>query len=141
MAWKPFNFFKYNPETDENQTFNISKALNENWDHAKELFKEEREEIENVKAELENFQKKSSRHAYTMTAAGWNQETKAYSFEETYPSNQYDITIEPAKGYTEEQQDAWSAACIKGDIATNIATADGEVPTVDLPIYIEVTEK
>lgn len=34
------DFFKYNPETDGNLTFNIDKALNENWDKVNEGLKE-----------------------------------------------------------------------------------------------------
>ncbi len=34
------DFFKYNPETDGNLTFNIDKALNENWEKVNEGLRE-----------------------------------------------------------------------------------------------------
>lgn len=53
------DFFKYDPSTDGDQTFNIDKALNENWDKTKaELIRQEQEdtrldgEIKKVRSEI-----------------------------------------------------------------------------------------
>lgn len=43
------DFFKYNPETDGNLTFNIDKALNENWDKVNEGFQEVEETAGKIK--------------------------------------------------------------------------------------------
>lgn len=48
-------FFKYNPETDGEQTFNIDLALNQNWDKVKEEFVRQETEIEAVKDQVENI--------------------------------------------------------------------------------------
>lgn len=47
MSWKQFNFFKYDPTTHDfdTTTFNVKQALNDNWDHAKELIEELRSKM------------------------------------------------------------------------------------------------
>ena len=42
MDWKNINFFGYDPEKDDfsKTTFNIKRALNDNWEHVKELIEE-----------------------------------------------------------------------------------------------------
>lgn len=139
MAWKVFNFFKYNPATDGNQTFNITKALNNNWDHTKELIEEMRNRILDNEKGITLRQKKFSKASGSMVASSWG--AKKYSFETQYPSSKYDIEIEPASGYTEEQIEAWGSAFISGSLEKNEVTAAGEVPTIDLPIYIKIFEK
>lgn len=41
-------YFKYNPETDGDQTFNIELALNQNWDKTKAEFERLAAELENI---------------------------------------------------------------------------------------------
>lgn len=77
----------------------------------------------------------------TLTAANWNKTTKTYSFESTYPHAQYDIEIAYAKTCTAEQLDAWNGAMLAGDIESNAVTAIGDVPTIDIPIIVEVVRK
>lgn len=76
----------------------------------------------------------------TMTAAGWNKTAKTYSFEDTYPHAQYDIEVAYAKTCTTEQLDAWNGAMLAGDIESNVVTALGDVPVVDIPIILEVVK-
>lgn len=89
----------------------------------------------------ENVPVSATRPVYvkaTMTAAGWNKTAKTYSFEGTYPHAEYDIDIAYAKTCTTEQLDAWSAAMLAGDTESNVITAIRDVPTVDIPIIVEV---
>lgn len=75
----------------------------------------------------------------TMEASKWSGNT--YSFEDKYPSNQYNISIEVSSAATDEQDDAFCDAKIRGSVNTNIATAKGDVPTVDIPIILGVAVK
>lgn len=77
--------------------------------------------------------------ATTMMTSGWNSNT--YSFEANYPRAQYDIEIMVADTATAEQFEAFAAAMIGSSAASNIATAIGEVPTVDIPIIIKAVRK
>lgn len=77
----------------------------------------------------------------TMTAASWNKTAKTYSFEGTYPAAKYDIEIEPDASCTDAQLEAWTAAQIVGSASSNIVTARGEVPSVNIPIIMEVRTK
>lgn len=76
---------------------------------------------------------------HTMLAAGWVE--NQYSFEAEYPHAQYDISIEVAPTATSEQFEAFGGAMICGSHDSNVATAIGDVPTVDIPIIIKVVAK
>lgn len=75
----------------------------------------------------------------TMLASGWVD--GKYSFEATYPKATYDISIEVAHTATSDQFEAFGAAMICGSVDSNIATALGDVPTVDIPIIIKAVAK
>lgn len=75
----------------------------------------------------------------TLTASKWQDNT--YSFETEYPHAQYDIAIELGESATLEQAYAFADACLKGSIGTQIITALDIVPTIDIPITIEVLKK
>ena len=75
----------------------------------------------------------------TLTASKWQDNT--YSFETEYPHAQYDIAIELGESATLEQAYAFADACLKGSIGTQVITALDIVPTVDIPITIEVLKK
>lgn len=94
-----------------------------------------------VQTALNGKANKSTHVKATLTAAGWNKQTKTYSFESTYPHAQYDIQVAYAKTCTSAQLDAWNGAMIAGDIESNAITALGDVPTVDIPIIVEAVEK
>ena len=75
----------------------------------------------------------------TMLASDWTGNT--YSFEADYPNAEHNISIEVAPTATAEQFEAFGAAMICGSANTNVATAIGDVPTIDIPIIIEVVKK
>ena len=75
----------------------------------------------------------------TMLAFGWDGNT--YSFEDTYPKASYDISVEVAPTATAEQFEAFGGAMICGSHNSNIATAIGDVPTVDIPIIIKAVRR
>lgn len=77
----------------------------------------------------------------TLFSASWNTTNKTYSFESQYPSATYDVEIEPGQTATEEQLSAWTRAKLVGSATSNILTAVGEVPTVDIPIIVKVVVK
>lgn len=74
-----------------------------------------------------------------MLSANWQENT--YSFEETYPNEDYNISVEVSPTATVEQFEAFCAAMICGSADSNVATAIGDVPTVDIPIIIKVVGK
>ena len=49
-------YFKYNPATDDDQTFNIDLALNQNWDKTKAEFERQGGEIEAVKQSVQEIE-------------------------------------------------------------------------------------
>lgn len=77
----------------------------------------------------------------TMNSGSWDLTEKTYSFETEYPSNQYDVELNPSKTMTAAQLDAWNAAMITGDPVNNVFTALGDVPTVNIPVFLKVVKK
>lgn len=75
----------------------------------------------------------------TMTAAGWK--GKTYSFETVYPSASWDIVISVAPTATAEKYDAFSAAKVCGSSSSNVVTALGAVPSVDIPLIVKAVKK
>lgn len=77
----------------------------------------------------------------TLSASGWSGSTYS-GLQTTYPSASYDIEIEPnGDSCTAAQYSAWGAAQLVGSATTNILTALGTVPTVDIPIIVKYTPK
>jgi hypothetical protein len=74
-----------------------------------------------------------------MLASGWTGNT--YSFEADYPNDQYNISIEVDSTATAEQFEAFGGAMICGSADSNVATALGDVPTVDVPIIVKAVSK
>lgn len=74
---------------------------------------------------------------YTIPAAGWNANTKVYSFEANFPNEVYDIEIELDSTATESQVEAWSNAKPTAVFGTNTMKALGDVPTVDIPVIVK----
>lgn len=75
----------------------------------------------------------------TMTAAGWK--GKTYSFETVYPSASWDIVISVAPTATAEKYDAFAAAKVCGSSSSNVVTALGAVPSVDIPLIVKAVRK
>lgn len=75
----------------------------------------------------------------TLSSSSWSGST--YSFESTYPKATYDIEISLDSSATDDQMNAFSSALICGSYNSNVITAKGDVPTVDIPIIIKATKK
>ena len=86
------------------------------------------------------YSRKEQQVTTTLTASTWNPETKTYSFEETYPSETYNLNVEPID-CTQEQAEAWGAILPMGSSSSNVLTALGDVPTVDIPVLLTIKRK
>lgn len=86
------------------------------------------------------YSRKEQQVTTTLTASTWNPETKTYSFEETYPSETYNLNIEPID-CTQEQAEAWGAVLPMGSSCSNVLTALGDVPAVDIPVLLTIKRK
>lgn len=76
----------------------------------------------------------------TLAVASWS--NGVYSFTSTYPNASYDIAVEPdGNSITAAQYEAWVAAKIVGNSASNTIKALGTVPTVAIPVVIRVMPK
>ena len=99
--------------------------------------------IEKSNTDINNLKKKIKESrtvvSSTLTASKW--QGKTYSFEDLYPASTYDIAIELGENATLEQAYAFADACLKGSIGTQVITALDIVPTIDIPITIEVLKK
>jgi len=97
-----------------------------------------------VKAAYDLANGKADKHTIatgTLSASGWS--GKTYSGLQTqYPAASYDLEIEPnGDSCTAAQYAAWGAAQLVGSATSNVLTALGTVPTVNIPIIIKVTPK
>lgn len=122
------NLYKKDPVSDASDTFNITTMLNENWDKLDAAW-------------LARIINGRAITTATLSAGTWDETNKTYSFESQYPSSTYDVEIEPGQTATEEQLSAWTRAKLVGSASSNILTAVGEVPTVDIPIIVKVVIK
>lgn len=78
--------------------------------------------------------------AETMAVADWAGTT--YSFEDDYPSSDYDIEIALDGDNADASELAvWNAAQIVGSATTNVITALGTVPSDPLHIILKVVKK
>ena len=78
---------------------------------------------------------------YTIRSNNWN--GRNYSLESDYPSSGYDIVgLYPINGVTtESMEEAWNSANCYGYSASNIITARGTTPTIDIVMEICVVPK
>lgn len=76
---------------------------------------------------------------YLMIASGWTENT--YSFENVYPAETYDIEISLSSSATNEMVEAFNSATITGSVESNIVTAFGDVPTIDILVIVKVVKK
>lgn len=74
-----------------------------------------------------------------LKASSWA--NSRYSFETDYPATDYDISIDVSETATDAQMAAFSKAKIIGDDSENTLIARGTVPSVDIPIRLEVTNR
>lgn len=92
-----------------------------------------------VLATIQNKANKPSVVEATLSASGWNGNT--YSFENDYPIAIYDIEIALNSTATVAQAEAFNSAQLVGSVTTNVVTAFGDIPTVDIPIIIKAVAK
>ena len=77
---------------------------------------------------------------YTLLASGWSGST--YSLEAAYPSAEVDIVnVQPTEHTTGAMRKAWSKADCGGHSPTNVITAHGTVPTVDIVLGLCVRRR
>lgn len=76
---------------------------------------------------------------YTMSADNW--EDNVYSFESIYPSDRFNLVIEPNGDIINKSQFlAWGKAGIVGKLSENSCIAMNVVPKEDIPIILEISE-
>lgn len=91
---------------------------------------------------LLGFALKTERKAVTLLASNWDTTTKIYSFETEYPNDSYNLTVFlNGDDVTDEQFEAWNNLSAVGSFSRNIITAKNTVPTVDIPVVLEITQK
>ena len=95
--------------------------------------------IKTMDTALANAANKGSVVSHTVTASGWV--SGQYSFESTYPHSTYDLKVYPAFSCTQAQFEAWGAAMIVSNHESNVMKAVGIVPTVNIPVILEVVKK
>ena len=76
----------------------------------------------------------------TMLASGWVD--GSYSFEETYPTSQYDLIVElDYDRCADEHIEAWNDAAMVGSASANVCRSLDFYPEIDIPIIIKVVKK
>lgn len=76
---------------------------------------------------------------YTMTASGWS--GGYYSFESTWPSANYNISVNVCDATTSAQLTAYADAAMVGSVSQNRVKATGTVPSVDIIVVVTATTK
>lgn len=79
--------------------------------------------------------------SYTLAASSWNTSAKTYSLESIYPQARYNLEIEINNTCSEAQLTAWNNAKLLGSTSSNILTAKGIVPTIDIPCMLKIYKK
>lgn len=90
-----------------------------------------------LRSALAGKENKPSTVTSVISAVGWN--GNVYSFENIYPSDMYRVSIEPDNTCTADEIGAWGMALMTGSATTNVLTALGDVPTVDIPVILTIT--
>lgn len=126
-------------EDTDNAAYYARQA--QNYAQQAENFKNEAGDIAGgdfaTRAELEAKANKPNTVTTILQASGW--EGNVYSFEDIYPSNLYRVSIEPNNTCTADEIGAWGMALMTGSATTNVLTALGDVPTVDIPVILTIT--
>lgn len=64
-----------------------------------------------------------------------------YSFEEDYPADEYDLSVYLSSSCTREQVVEWNNGYVLGSGTSNVLTAVGVTPTLDIPVTLKVVRK
>ena len=75
----------------------------------------------------------------TLSTSKWS--SGQYSFESTYPASTYDLEVAVNSTATLVQLTAYKNAMIVGSATSNVLTAKGVTPTVDIPVILKVVKK
>ena len=78
--------------------------------------------------------------ASTLLASGWSNGTYS-ALESLYPGETNDILVSLNSTATAAQIEAWNGANILGSATSNVLTAKGTVPTINIPVIVKVTTK
>lgn len=92
-----------------------------------------------IKAEISKKSNAATVVQTSLSSGGWS--GGKYSFETQYPTNKYDITVEPdGDKITAEGYEAWGALKPTGSMS-NVLIAKGKIPAVDIAVILRVVEK
>lgn len=91
------------------------------------------------KAHVETKENKATYIAYTLSSSAWN--SGYYNLESIYPQISYDIEVQPSSECTEAELEAWMDAKLVGSISYNYLYVKGDVPTINIPVYIKLISK
>ena len=78
---------------------------------------------------------------YTLSASLWSSSDGTYSLESIFAHTLYNIGVLTSSEMTKEQAVAYGKAMIVGNKSTNVLKALGDIPDVNIPIILEVTER
>ena len=96
------------------------------------------ENVDGLQESLNGKSEKLSRVDYVLAASKWSGNT--YSFEAEYPFAAYELEVAIGSA-SSEQYDAFCEAKPIGSATSNVITALGNVPTIDIPVILEVIKK
>lgn len=125
--------------TNAEQAKNAYDSATENYNNASEKINTFLEENDDTLATIQSKANKASITENILSVSGWNNNT--YSFETVYPFATYDIEIALNSTATMAQAEAFNFAQLVGSATSNIITAFGDVPTVDIPIIVKAVKK
>lgn len=74
----------------------------------------------------------------TLSASGWV--GSEYSLETVYPKVRYNLDVGLSKTATKSEIAAFQGAILAGSYNSNIITALGDVPSIDIPVIVRVSE-
>lgn len=95
----------------------------------------------NVQQAIDNLRGLVPIHVKSLLLAeNWDAIEKTYSFEDNYPADSYDLSVE-AIDCTEEQALVWSEILPIGSSESNVLTAIRKVPQIDIPVMLEISKK
>jgi len=78
--------------------------------------------------------------SYILDSDDWDE--NEYSLETDYPHSRYNIIgIVTAENATAEQRQAWAKADCGGYDSSNVITAHGTIPEIDIPVMLGLVDK
>ena len=96
----------------------------------------------NVQQAVDKIIEKTTRTQVELTIERAKWSGNKYSLEAKYPFSQYDLfIIDFADTVTKEQIYAWGDGMIRGSMTENVLTALDIVPTIDVPVKLELVKK